>query len=342
MAIIHATSSPEYARMVAETDGVIPAPGSPCCGKKKLPGMIRPLFRLIDAVGVDHVGIGTDLPAGAAKAEMPDFTRHAAAAAALRDRGMSETEVAKVCSGNWLPRIQRGARVMDRDTQSARQRRLPPLWCRMGCWSGWAPVPPPASPSKQSSGACAKDCASARYPRSERSAARARAGGIPLTSFTEHRRLDLTIDGADEIEIGSLNLIKGAGGALLREKIVAAASERLVIVADGPKAGLERLGATVPVPVEVVPRSAGRRRRTVCAVLAPTHSQGATRRASCSVLTAATGFSTADSARLLIPAGLDQAFGQIIGVVETGLFIGMARHALVASDQGVRELSRPG
>ena len=99
---------------------------------------------------------------------------------------------------------------------------------------------------------CMRDCAIRAIPTSERSAAQAREGGIPLTSFTEHRRLDLTIDGADEIEIGSLNLIKGAGGALLREKIVAAASERLVIVADGRKL-VERLGATVPVPVEVVP-----------------------------------------------------------------------------------------
>jgi membrane dipeptidase len=93
--------SPEYARMVAETDGVIGA-WIAVLWQEKLPGMIRQLFRLIDAVGVDHVGIGTDLPAGAAKAEMPDFTRHAEIAAALRDRGMSETEVAKVCSGNWL------------------------------------------------------------------------------------------------------------------------------------------------------------------------------------------------------------------------------------------------
>lgn len=87
--------------MVAETDGVIGA-WIAVLWQEKLPGMIRQLFRLIDAVGVDHVGIGTDLPAGAAKAEMPDFTRHAEIAAALRDRGMSETEVAKVCSGNWL------------------------------------------------------------------------------------------------------------------------------------------------------------------------------------------------------------------------------------------------
>ena len=70
--------------------------------EEKLPGMIRHLFRLIDRVGIDHVGIGTDLPAGAAKAEMPDFSRHAEIAAALRDRGMTEDEVEKVCAGNWL------------------------------------------------------------------------------------------------------------------------------------------------------------------------------------------------------------------------------------------------
>ena len=64
--------------------------------------MIRHLFRLIDAVGIDHVGIGTDLPAGAAKTEMPNFSRHAEIAAALHARGMTGAEVAKICSGNWL------------------------------------------------------------------------------------------------------------------------------------------------------------------------------------------------------------------------------------------------
>ncbi len=93
--------SPEYARMVVETGGVIGA-WIAVLWQEKLPGMIRQLFRLIDAVGVDHVGIGTDLPAGAAKAEMPDFSRHAEIAAALSDRGMTEAEVAKVCAGNWL------------------------------------------------------------------------------------------------------------------------------------------------------------------------------------------------------------------------------------------------
>ena len=87
-------------------------------------------------------------------------------------------------------------------------------------------------------------------PTSERTGAQARGLGIPIATFAEHQRLDLTIDGADEVELGSLNLIKGLGGALLREKIVAAASRRLVIVADQEKL-VDRLGANTPVPVEV-------------------------------------------------------------------------------------------
>src|SRR5450432_3150001 len=72
-------------------------------------------------------------------------------------------------------------------------------------------------------------------PTSERSARQAREGGIELTDFASHPRVDLTIDGADEICRDTLDLIKGLGGALLREKIVAAASDRLVIIADEPK-----------------------------------------------------------------------------------------------------------
>jgi membrane dipeptidase len=93
--------SPEYARMVVATGGVIGA-WIAVLWEERLQGMIRHLFRLIDAVGVDHVGIGTDLPAGAAKTEMPDFSRHTEIAAALRAHGMTEAEVMKVCSGNWL------------------------------------------------------------------------------------------------------------------------------------------------------------------------------------------------------------------------------------------------
>jgi ribose 5-phosphate isomerase A len=175
-------------------------------------------------------------------------------------------------------------------------------------------------------------------PTSERSAAQARAGGIPLTTFAEHRQIDLTIDGADEIELGSLNLIKGLGGALLREKIVAAASRRLVIVADGPKL-VERLGTTAPVPVEVVPfgweTTADRLRRL--------GTDPHPRRDEAGQLFCTDGGHRILDCRFATIAdapGLDQAIGQTIGVVETGLFLGMASVALVADDTGVREIRR--
>ena len=174
-------------------------------------------------------------------------------------------------------------------------------------------------------------------PTAERSAAQAREGGIPLTTFAEHRRLDLTIDGADEIQAGTLNLIKGLGGALLREKIVAAASERLVIVADGRKL-VERLGQTAVVPVEVVPfgwettrerlRLLGtdpQPRRDAAGQLFCTY--GGNRILDCKF------------ASIADPAGLERAIGQIVGVVEVGLFIGMAELALVSDDNGVRQLA---
>ena len=101
--------SPEYARMVVDTGGVIGA-WIAVLWEEKLPGMIRHLFRLIDAVGIDHVGIGSDLPAGAAREALPDFSRHQQIAAALRERGMTEDEVNKVCAGNWL-RVFRAARA---------------------------------------------------------------------------------------------------------------------------------------------------------------------------------------------------------------------------------------
>ena len=87
-------------------------------------------------------------------------------------------------------------------------------------------------------------------PTSDQTAAQARSLKIPLTSFAEHTQIDLTVDGADEIETGTLYLIKGHGGALLREKIVAAASKRMIVVADETKLS-ERLGSLVSVPVEV-------------------------------------------------------------------------------------------
>ncbi|HXY79377.1 MAG TPA: ribose-5-phosphate isomerase RpiA, partial [Candidatus Bathyarchaeia archaeon] len=88
-------------------------------------------------------------------------------------------------------------------------------------------------------------------PTSQHTEAQARSLNIPLTSFAEHTQLDLTIDGADEVEFGTLSLIKGHGGALLREKIVASASRRMVVVADETKL-VEQLGSLMSVPVEVV------------------------------------------------------------------------------------------
>ena len=173
---------------------------------------------------------------------------------------------------------------------------------------------------------------------SERSAAQARSGGIPLTSFAEHLRLDLTIDGADEIERGSLNLIKGLGGALLREKIVAAASAKLVIIADEPKL-VSGLGGTAPVPVEVV------------AFGWETTAERLGRLGANPVLRMAPGggvFQT-DGGNLILdchfglitdPARLEQDLSGTIGVVETGLFIGMATTALVATPGGVVRLDR--
>lgn len=173
-------------------------------------------------------------------------------------------------------------------------------------------------------------------PTSERSGAQARAGGIPLVSFAERTRLDLTIDGADEIARGSLALIKGRGGALLREKIVAAASDRLVIIADDRKL-VDTLGATTPVPVEVV--SFGW--ETTAARIAAL--------GGVPVLRVGAGdapFYT-DGGNLILdcrfgaiadPAALDSALSQVIGVIETGLFVGMASLAIVASAAGITRL----
>src|SRR5271163_252139 len=88
-------------------------------------------------------------------------------------------------------------------------------------------------------------------PTSEETAALALGLKIPLTTFAEHAQIDLTVDGADEIETGTLYMIKGHGGALLREKIVAAASKRMIVIADETKLSA-RLGSLVSVPVEVV------------------------------------------------------------------------------------------
>ena len=117
-------------------------------------------------------------------------------------------------------------------------------------WSGSAPARPPIFVVEGLGARVAAGLKIVGIPTSERTATQARGLDIPLATFAEHQHIDLTIDGADEVERGTLNLIKGSGGALLREKIVAAASERLVIVVDQEKL-VDRLGDHTPVPVEV-------------------------------------------------------------------------------------------
>jgi ribose 5-phosphate isomerase A len=173
-------------------------------------------------------------------------------------------------------------------------------------------------------------------PTSERTAAQAKAAGIPLTSFAEHRQIDLTIDGADEVERGTLNLIKGLGGALLREKIVAAASRRLAIIVDGTKL-VDRLGTHTPVPVEVVAFGL-EATRTALEVL------GAS--AQLRLLPAGDPFITDNGNRILDcsfgpiaePARLEKRIRRVIGAVESGLFISRADPVFVADADGVHRL----
>jgi ribose 5-phosphate isomerase A len=176
-------------------------------------------------------------------------------------------------------------------------------------------------------------------PTSDHTAAQARAAGVPLTSFVEHRQIDLTIDGADEVERGTLNLIKGLGGALLHEKIVAAASRRLVIIVDGAKL-VDQLGTRAPVPVEVVAFG-------LQATQAALQSLGAS--VSLRRSPAGEGFVTDSGNRILDcgfgtiadPAQLEERIRRVVGVVESGLFIGLAHAVFVASATGMQRLDRP-
>jgi ribose 5-phosphate isomerase A len=169
-------------------------------------------------------------------------------------------------------------------------------------------------------------------PTSEKTAELARRWGIALTTLAAHPQIDVTIDGADEIEIGTLALIKGRGGALLREKIVAASTKRLVIVADETKL-VERLSAVErPIPVEVVPfgwETTAERLRALGAE--PKLREGFLTDGGHYILDCL--FPTIEELAALAPA-LDS----IVGVVEHGLFLEMADEAIVAFDGGVKVL----
>lgn len=164
--------------------------------------------------------------------------------------------------------------------------------------------------------------------------------GIPLTGLEEAQALDLTVDGADEVD-PRLNLTKGLGGALLREKMVAQASRRMIVVAGEDKL-VARLGERAPLPVEVAPF--GFRwhfawlRKIGAEPAVRTDDDGRPRRT--------------DNGNVVIdcrfPGGIEDAAGlegrlaRRAGVVESGLFLGLADEAVIAGAGGVRWLRRRG
>jgi ribose 5-phosphate isomerase A len=176
-------------------------------------------------------------------------------------------------------------------------------------------------------------------PTSSRTEAIAREAGVPLTTLDESPELDLDIDGADEIG-PSLALIKGGGGALLREKIVANASKRMIVVADSAKR-VSELGA-FPLPIEVV---AFGLRATIRSIERATGELGLSPVINVRARGSAPFFTDngnrvldASFGRIPDPEALAERLAGIPGIVEHGLFLGLADLALVASPEGVAEL----
>lgn len=161
--------------------------------------------------------------------------------------------------------------------------------------------------------------------------------GIPLTDLDTHPELDLYIDGADEVD-PQLNLIKGAGGALVREKVVATAARRFIVIVDANKL-VERLGTRFPIPVEVVPFA-----------LAPVHKRLESLGAIVTVRKVAEQPFITDNHNMILdcafpqgvtdPHTLNEQIIHIVGVVETGLFLNMAERVIVGGPDGVKTLTR--
>jgi len=168
-------------------------------------------------------------------------------------------------------------------------------------------------------------------PTAEVTAREAERCGVPLGSLDDYPAVDLTIDGADEID-PRLNLIKGLGGALLREKIVAAASRRLIIVADESKR-VERLGTRAPVPVEVIPFA----RRPAADYLAALGARVVERQRDGRTFITDEGNIILDChfAGLADPAAMAARIRAQPGIIEHGLFLGMAATAVIAGGKGV-------
>ena len=177
-------------------------------------------------------------------------------------------------------------------------------------------------------------------PTSERTVDLARSVRIPLTNFAEHAQIDLTIDGADEILPGPLYLIKGHGGALLREKIVAAASKRMVVVADSSKI-VKTLGELCSVPTEIVPFGWEATQKKLERLDAkPVLRLGKDKKPYITdgghyILDCA--FGAMDD-----PKEVAHHLDHVVGLVEHGLFLKFATEAIVATDDGIKVLKKQG
>ncbi len=181
-------------------------------------------------------------------------------------------------------------------------------------------------------------------PTSEATRAQAANLGIRLTTLDETPELDMTVDGADELD-ADLRLIKGGGGALLREKIVAAASSRFVIIADATK--LVKVLGRFPLPVEVVPFGRQATVNLLSELAAETGCEGDVRLR----LTKDGKSFVTDNGNLIYdchfgriddPEMLDEALKMVPGIVENGLFLGLADIAFVASASGVKTIEFAG
>jgi ribose 5-phosphate isomerase A len=180
-------------------------------------------------------------------------------------------------------------------------------------------------------------------PTSERTAKACKAESIPLTTLDETPKLDLTIDGADEIGPG-LSLIKGGGGALLREKIVAAASDAMIVIADESKC-LKTLGA-FPLPIEINPFGFAATKTMIAEILKKleySQSTDLTLRKNDTMPFVTDGghwIIDAHLKKITDPEKLGIELNQIPGVVEHGLFNGLATEAIIAAEDDIRILNK--
>jgi ribose 5-phosphate isomerase A len=173
-------------------------------------------------------------------------------------------------------------------------------------------------------------------PSSKNSEILAKSLSIPIIDFQQTSTIDVTIDGADEIASG-LALIKGGGGALLREKIVASASKKFVVVADSSKI-VQHLGK-FPLPVEVIPMAAP----LVAAKLSALKIRPRVRQQSSGgdyITDEGNLILDCDCGQILDPPALAAQIRAIVGVVEHGLFLNMADLAIVSSETEISILSR--